>query len=124
MPTYKNNNIQAHTDPEPGGTREEPDYESTIDTNFTIDNNYASVETERLVSSFSKASTAYTYSVISDTLVTTNYSVDPILILHNSHKETKIEGKLKVTHIAVSNLYEPTVDAAMDTEINTEIVTY
>ena len=123
-PAYKVTDIQAHIDHEPGGPPEETDHESTIVTNLTIDNIYASVDTERLVSSFVKDPTAYTYSVISDTLVTTNYSVDPILILHNSHKETKIEGKLKVDHVSVSSVYEQTVDAVMNTEINTEIVTY
>ena len=38
--------------------------------------------------------------------------------------ETKIEGKLKVTHATMSNIYEPTVDAVMDTKIEPEIVAY
>ena len=95
------------------------------------------METEWLVSSFDEASTAYTCSGVSSTLVSANFIVNPILIPRNAHTahentingskwrlamETEIEGKLEFIHATVSNIDEPIVDAATDTEIKPEIV--
>ena len=88
---------------------------SAVDTNFTIDDIYASVDTEWLVSSFDEASTAYTCSGLSNTLVSANYCVNPILIPRNAHTAPKINTP------TVSNIYEPTVDAATDTEIESKL---
>ena len=40
-------------------------------------------------------------------------------------KDAKITPEIvEIIHATVSSVYEPTVDAVMDTEINPEIVTY
>jgi hypothetical protein len=108
---------------DPGGTPAEFEYDSA-DANIALDNIYASMDTELLLSSFGDAAMSYTCSSVGDMLVSATSGVDPIPIPKNARAalkdpiygdklrlamQTKVEGKFvtnkcrsETTGVAVS----------------------